>query len=239
MGRGRFIAGSLVVSEVVLIGISRLGKARSAPILGAHTDPPGTIVTGLPKRSYSPGERAELSLTYHPGRLDLQLFRAGPEYHTAKLGMSGVPVSAPQTLRWPGGPGTVHLHVGDLPTGLYFARLAGEGGRVGTAPFVLKPARTGGSRILVVLPTNTWSAYNFRDNASWYVNSDVTEIDMMRPFLGGVPPHYHGYDRNFQRWLAHTGKTPDMIADDDLEAVPRGAAATSASSRRTTSSTRS
>ena len=136
--------------------------------------------------------------------------------------MSGVPVSEKQTLAWPGGHGTVSLHVGDLPTGLYFARLAGERGRVGSAPFVLKAAKPGGSRVLVVLPTNTWSAYNFRNDATWYANLDVHEVDLTRPFLGGVPPHYHGYDRNFQRWLVRTGKTPDLIADDDLEAVGHG-----------------
>jgi hypothetical protein len=74
----------------------------------------------------------------------------------------------------------------------------------------------------VVLPTNTWAAYNFRDGATWYANEEVHEVDLTRPYLGGVPPHYHGYDRNFVRWLVRTGKRPDVIADDDLEAVPTG-----------------
>ena len=42
-------------------------------------------------------------------------------------------------------------------------RLTAPGGRVGYAPFVLRPRRLGASRVAVVLPTNTWQAYNFRD----------------------------------------------------------------------------
>ena len=44
------------------------------------------------------------------------------------------------------------------------SQFAGPDGRVGYAPFVVRPAILGQtSRVLVVLPTNTWQAYNFQD----------------------------------------------------------------------------
>jgi len=78
--------------------------------------------------------------------------------------------------------------------------------------------------VAVVLPTNTWQAYNFRDvdgngvGDTWYADPHYNGVDLTRPFLNrGVPPHYRGYDRGFLRWLAHTGKRPDFLADEDLE----------------------
>jgi hypothetical protein len=69
-----------------------------------------------------------------------------------------------------------------------------------------------------VLPTNTWQAYNDEDGGSWYFDASVHTIDLRRPYLdAGVPPHYHGYDRGFIRWLALNGKTPDFLSDDDLD----------------------
>ena len=51
--------------------------------------------------------------------------------------------------------------------------------------------------MLVVLPTNTWEAYNLRDvdgngvGDTWYANSSIPSVDLTRPFLDrGVPPHF-------------------------------------------------
>ena len=37
-----------------------------------------------------------------------------------------------------------------------------------------------------------------------------------------MPPHYRGYDRGFQRWLALNRKQADFFSDDDLEQVASG-----------------
>jgi N,N-dimethylformamidase beta subunit-like, C-terminal len=110
------------------------------------------------------------------------------------------------------------------PSGLYFLQLTAPGGHLGYAPFVLRASRPGLHRVLVVLPTNTWQAYNFRDvdgngvGDTWYADPYYNGVDLTRPFLDrGVPPHYRGYDRGFLQWLAHTGRRPDFLADDDLE----------------------
>ena len=62
------------------------------------------------------------------------------------------------------GHASIHVRIGDWPSGLYFARLDAADGRVGFAPFVVRPRRLGEHRVAVVLPTMTWQAYNLRDD---------------------------------------------------------------------------
>jgi hypothetical protein len=121
------------------------------------------------------------------------------------------------------------VHVGDWPSGLYFAKLEAPDGRVGFAPFVVHPRALGEHRILVVLPTYTWQAYNFRDDDgdgkgdTWYGNWNRHTANLARPFLArGVPPHFYRYDLPFLHWLDWTHRHVDVFADSDLRAVARG-----------------
>ena len=134
-------------------------------------------------------------------------------------------------LDWSGkrsGAVTIEVGSGDWPTGLYAVRLTTEDGRVGFAPFVIRPNVLGSVRQLVVLPTNTWQAYNFYDRDgdgwgdTWYAGgSPPVELD--RPYRDrGVPPRFKRYDLGFLKWLQWTAKTPDVVADDDLEAFASG-----------------
>ena len=107
---------------------------------------------------------------------------------------------------------------------LYFAKLSGRRRTVGFAPFVVR-SRPGDSRVAVVLPTNTWQAYNFRDEDgdgtgdTWYANPSVRTVRLARPYLDqGVPPHLSG----FTRWLAKAHLKADHYSDDDLQAVRSG-----------------
>ena len=75
---------------------------------------------------------------------------------------------------------------------------------------------------MVVLPTYTWQAYNFRDadgdgwGDTWYAGGSPP-VSLDRPFLNrGVPPFYRRYDLAFLRWLHQTGRAPDVIAEEDL-----------------------
>ena len=53
---------------------------------------------------------------------------------------------------------------------------------------------------------------------TWYADPHYNGVDLTRPFLDrGVPPHFHGYDLGFLRWLARSGMRPDFLSDDDLE----------------------
>jgi hypothetical protein len=185
------------------------------------------------RRSYQPRQRARLRIEADAEQLTIQLFRNGPEPVSTNRAdeLSGVAVSAPVKLDWRGRRrrrNAVLVWIGDWPSGLYYARLVAEDGRVGFAPFVLRPARLGTSRVAVVLPTNTWQAYNFRDvngdgwGDTWYAGGSPPVL-LDRPYLQrGVPPRFKQHDRAFLRWLALTKREVDVLADDDLERIDAG-----------------
>jgi hypothetical protein len=120
------------------------------------------------------------------------------------------------------------IRAGDWPSGLYFLRLSAPDGRVGYAPFVVKPV-VPHSRVAVVLSTNTWQAYNFWDangdgwGDSWYVSNATRSVDLTRPFLDfGVPFRFRDWDLDFIAWLNRTGKQVDFLTDDDVAAFRTG-----------------
>jgi N,N-dimethylformamidase beta subunit-like, C-terminal len=178
------------------------------------------------KRSYSPGSTAWLAVRSDSRSLTVEVFRAGGEQGRTRgrstlRGLRVMPKFVFRRSRAGWGSVPVRLHY--WPSGLYFARVR-AGGRIYFAPFVLRATPNIRSRVAVVMPTNTWQAYNFRDDDddgipnTWYANEAVTTVDLSRPFLDrGVPPHFRAYDLGFIRWLTLTGKTPDFLAEDDLE----------------------
>ena len=187
---------------------------------GLSTTPanPG-VEAAFEARSYAPGARATLRLTGRAPVLQLRLFHAGAG---SSGPLQGAPLGPARTLH--AASSRIAVSLGDWPSGLYYAQLVTPGRGVWFAPFVLRPRRLGAHRVLVVLPTNTWQAYNFLDGDSWYYNSSVHEIDLARPLIdGGVPPHYHGYDRGFIRWLALHHEHVDFVSDDDLDRVASAA----------------
>ena len=93
---------------------------------------------------------------------------------------------------------------------------------MGYAPFVLHASRPS-EPVLVVMPTNTWQAYNFRDANgdgwpdSWYADPYRHSVTLNRPYLhDGVPPNYREYLAGFMRWLYRTGHQPDFASDHSL-----------------------
>jgi hypothetical protein len=141
--------------------------------------------------------------------------------------MKGIALGRPKQYDAAPSGAEIRLRIGAWPSGLYVARLSSADGRIGYAPFVVHPRRLGIHRIAVVLPTQTWQAYNFRDDNgdgigdTWYARRDQTTVRLARPFLDrGVPPHYRHYDAPFLHWLARTHKSADYLADVDLERVP-------------------
>src|SRR5438128_7650178 len=192
------------------------------------------IDAAFTRRSYAPGETAELRLATDARSLRLQVFAyqspgrpSEQDVKTAGLAMTGpIPVDwrghrdAPALLRV--------VRAGDWPSGLYFLRAISSDGRVGYAPFIVRPKRLGTERVAVVLATNTWAAYNFEDadgngwGDSWYVGGHST-VDLERPFLDfGVPFRFHDWDLDFIAWLNWTGKRVDFLSDDDLDGVRSG-----------------
>jgi hypothetical protein len=164
------------------------------------------------------------------------VFRVGGEEQPTYLPneMSGMEVSAPTALSWLNrrdAPATIRFRVGAWQTGLYYLQLDAADGRIGYAPFVVRPAVFGAeSRVAVILPTTTWQAYNFYDGDgdgwgdTWYAGGRADRpVVLARPFLNrGVPPYFARYDIAFQTWLAKTGTTVDFLAESDLASLDSG-----------------
>jgi N,N-dimethylformamidase beta subunit-like, C-terminal len=187
------------------------------------------------RRSYAPGETAELRLATDARQLRLQVFAyqspGRPSEQDVKT--SGIAKTGPIRVDWSAhrdGPALLRVvRAGDWPSGLYFLRATAADGRVGYAPFIVRPRRLGAHRVAVVLATNTWAAYNFADadgdgwGDSWYVTGRHRTVDLRRPFLDfGVPFRFHDWDLEFVAWLNRTGKSVDFLSDDDLDALASG-----------------
>jgi hypothetical protein len=185
---------------------------------GLAVAPPNTgVQASFVARSYAPGAVAQLDLHGDGPQVRVGIFRAGAGHDGV---MQGAAVGTERTVH-PGG--TLAVKLGNWPSGLYYARVVTPGRGMWDAPFVVRPARLGEHRIAIVLPTNTWQAYNDEDDDSWYFNPSVTQVDLARPYLdAGVPPHYRGYDRGFLRWVFLHGLQADFLSDDDLDRIARG-----------------
>jgi hypothetical protein len=184
--------------------------------------------------SYAPGTPLTIFVAADAGKLTVQLFQSGPEAVPTYANnlLNGVAVTNPQEVDWHlnvNGPSPLPLVLAsNLASGVYFARLQSDDGRIGYAPFVVRPASPQ-RRIAVVMPTSTWQAYNFYDadgdgfGDSWYVSWAIGSVDVTRPYLNrGVPYRYRSYDLSFLHWLYRTGKQVDFYADADVEALPDG-----------------
>ncbi len=222
------LVGAAVLAAGLLLLLSSLHR-QPAPLANdddgdaSHglvtTAPNSAVQVSFTERSYMPGASATLLLRSGAPTLRIRFYRAGA---SSAGPMQGAAVSTPMTL-W-NAPRSVNLRIGAWPSGLYYAQVTTPGKGSWLAPFVVRPHHLGEHRILVVLPTNTWQAYNFEDGNSWYEHASVHSIDLTRPYIdGGVPPHYHGYDRGFIRWLTLHNETPDYLSDDDLDTVASGA----------------
>jgi hypothetical protein len=121
------------------------------------------------------------------------------------------------------------------PSGVYFLRVTTSDGRVGYAPLVVRAPALGASRVAVIVPTNTWQAYNFLDENgdgwgdSWYIGGASPTIDLRRPYVApGLPYRYRDWNAGLFAWLRQSGKAADYLSDDDLSAVASGEALRSA-----------
>jgi len=236
------LLGIAAVAAVVAAGVLSLaGPPRPGCGAGSDETPEGRAPTTVEltpavaavfeRDSYAPRSTATLDVWSRARGVTLQLFHAGPEKQrtVGYTTIEGVAVGPPRSLGAVTPQSRVAVRVGPWASGLYFARLTARDGRIGFALFVVRPARLGAAPVAVVMPTQTWQAYNYRDenhdgvSDTWYADTHRSEVELVRPFLDrGVPPHFRQYDLGFLEWLARTGKHVDFLSDADLGAVPTG-----------------
>jgi hypothetical protein len=219
-----------------LLGLVYLLVAGSSPQADKGEEPDGraerllptnrpTVEAAFPRESYSPGNLARLVFWTSGSQVALQVFRAGTEDVPVRPqdAMLGTAVTATRRLGAVGPGRAIRIRIGEWPSGLYFAKLVARGGKVGYAPFVLRPRTLGENHVAVVLSTMTWQAYNFHDDDgngtldTWYAGQPHARLG--RPFENrGVIPHYKHYEQPFLRWLISTSRNVDYLADADLDA---------------------
>jgi hypothetical protein len=212
----RPISGVVVAATVAVAAI--------APALGADAAPAPRTEAFFTRFSYAPEQDALLTIAAAGSTASVQLLRVGPKLTRREpvAALTGVPVTVRRRVPLRAGTARVRVRMLHWPSGLYFARIRAGGG-TSVAPVVLRASSHERRRVAVVLATNTWQAYNARDDDgdgvgnSWYVSDAVTSVRLDRPFAGGGHPAKYRYDRGFVLWLARTGKQADFYADDDLE----------------------
>jgi hypothetical protein len=208
-----------------------VGRAPRGPIVRLQG-----IDAGFTKPSYLPGDIAYIHIASDEPSLTLRVFQSGPEQVItyADNQFAGVEVDkAPITLDWRESQSkqrTIGFHIPTVSSGLYYAQFTGPDGRVGYAPFVVRPTFLGqSSRILVVLPTNTWQAYNFQDvngdgyGDTWYAGPPNRNVNLGRTYIArGAPPRFYRYDLPFLHWLYWSGKSAEFISDSDFDTIASG-----------------
>jgi len=220
-GDGGTPGGAPGSEEIGLIGFAGRVHDSKKPKLTAYFE----------SESYAPDTSGRLVIVDTAPAVSLQLFRAGGEDRPTIPNdvMLGTPVGGRTSIGPVHGRRVLAVRLGDWKSGVYFARLT-CGRRVGYATFVLRPRRFGEHRIAVVIPTQTWQAYNFRDDDgdghadTWYTWR-TSHARLIRAFLDrGVPPHWDRYDAPFIRWITHSRWQVDYLSDAELRAVPDGRA---------------
>jgi hypothetical protein len=232
----QFHHAALVAISIALVAVHASTPGLEAPdeLEGRAPTPAElqpSVEAAFPRESYAPGSVARLVISNRAHGLTLQLFRVGAERIVTRSDstMRGVAVTPKRAIGSSRGHRVVRIRIGNWSSGLYFARLASSDGRGGFAPFVVRPRRLGEHRVALVMPTLTWQAYNLRDDDgdgrgdSWYASWKHKTARLGRPFLNrGVPYNFRRYDLPLLRWLSHTGREVDVLAQSDLEAaVPR------------------
>jgi hypothetical protein len=230
-----------------LIQLTTVDRAGNKLVYGAPNAfvgryPRGPVVriqgidAGFGQPSYAPGQHAHIHIATDEPSFTMRVMHIGPEqvvtYADNQLGGvdTGIPPVTTDWANWRSEPHTIDFQVPNLPSGLYDVQFNGPDGRVGYAPFVVRPQVLGATgRVLVVLPTNTWQAYNFEDvdgngyGDTWYAGPPNLTVNLSRTYIArGAPPRFYRYDLPFLHWLYWSGKSTEFISDSDFDLIASG-----------------
>jgi hypothetical protein len=230
-----------------LIRMTSTDAAGNQVVYGAPTafvgrSPKGIVVrvqgidAGFGQPSYAPGDLAYIHVATDEPSLQYKVLHAGPEQVItyADNQLAGIDVGLPPTTldwtQWRSTPHTIPFRIPSVPSGLYYVQFGGPDGRIGYAPFVVRPTVLGAtSRVLVILPTNTWQAYSFQDvdgngyGDTWYAGPPNRIVDLSRTYTArGVPPRFYRYDLPFLHWFYWSGKSAEFISDSDFDLIQSG-----------------
>jgi N,N-dimethylformamidase beta subunit-like protein len=225
-----------------------VGHNGGSRVYGFEQPRPGRLTSGLVvrvqgvavtflQRSYARGGQASVSVATDARSVSLRFlsYAGGGSSAVRDPRTNAVALTPPVRLDWRGHRGAPHTvsvavpRAGSWPSGLYFLRVTAADGRVGYAPLILRPRRLGEHRIAVVLPTNTWQAFNYADangdgwGDSWDVSPAIRAVDVRRPYReAGLPDRFRERDLGVIAWLKRTRKEVDYLSDDDLARVRNG-----------------
>ncbi len=213
---GRFRGAGPLVERLADLGVR---SARLTPF-APRPRVAGSVEAAFAQTSTAAGRAIRLLVRPPVGALTMQFVR------------SGAPVSGAARIACAPSSGSalsLSLTAPRAPSGFYLARLQ-AGRRTGFAPLILRPSGADAARVAIVLPTNTWQAYNRRDDDgdgvgdTWYAchtascwsAMSASGVDTTRPFLD------HGLPRDslrFLDWLDARHLQADVLGDDDLNRV--------------------
>jgi len=233
------IAARTYLVRFVVRGLHGGVRVYGFEVPRAHHRTSGLVVrilgveASLPRRSYPQGGPATVSISTDARAVRIQVFAyAGTGARDPHTNAFAITPSV--QLNWRTHRNAPHLvevgRSGSWESGLYFLRVTTPDGRIAYTPLILRPRTLGEHRVAVILPTNTWQAYNFRDGDgdgwgdSWYVGGATRTIDLRRPYVEpGLPYRFHDWSAMMATWLRQTDKQVDYLSDDDLAAVHDGA----------------
>jgi hypothetical protein len=196
--------------------------------------PPARLDAAAERDSYQPGDSVRLAVSTDARGLFVDVLSITGAAPTTRRNdtVEGRPMGPSFHVPWPrrgGDPHALAVPVGHWRSGVYFIRLRADDGRIEYVPYVLRPDHRGRTRIAVVIPTNTWQAYNLYDadgdghGDTWYDGWRRRTMRTGRPYLSrGVPPHFRIYDLPFLRWAARRDLRADFLSDADLDSIPTG-----------------
>jgi hypothetical protein len=223
---------------------SHAGEPSPPPPTGSwRLDPPanGAEVEGYASQvSAAPGESVQLHVSTNPvARYRVEVYRIG-WYGGAGGKLIGCVPScaddaqgAPQAVPTPE-PATGELHAGwpvtneitvgaDWQSGYYLAKLVlTSGPDIGTSagvPFVVRAPADSRSAVLVVLPVNTWQAYNEWGGLSLYTDPHAAvKVSFDRPYAAS--DDQVSLDYPIVRFIDQFGYDAAYTTDADVDADP-------------------